>query len=490
MDASRDLPAQNMTARLREFFYREEVPYGLALIRIILPAILLAVILPRWFHARELFSTDGAAAPLALNYGFENFPPEPGGTLAVALMTALVVTLLTSSIGWFTRASLCIAFAIYTYLNMLDCLSTMTKYSVISSHLLLLLSLSKCGSVWSVDAITGRCETRPSALWPQRLMQLLIGLVYLGAAFTKLHTGEFFTSDQLRNWMMTNVNNPNPLGEWLSLHPAVIVAMAHIAIIWQIAFIFVVLKPGFRESFLGLGVLFHFSTTPLLGLYVFPLVMTTSYLCYVNENDIRRLSTLLAHSQLTSRFARAASLVQNRIVSSSGLLASGATWGIVLLTSTFAGIAAEHSIDPYDLRAPSGPHALPVADVKLVSELQTLLESSAQKRIAIDDMILSMDIGTSQLGNVLITHEDEFQCNQQFFVQVTLTIPHPDLWLECRIENETGHTLDQTSQIVPRRNLRADWSYVLPGSLPEGTYQVVLYGANGELARRPISLTH
>ncbi len=46
----------------------------MAVVRMLLPAVLLLVMVPRWFHARELFSLDGAPAPLADNYGYFDFP--------------------------------------------------------------------------------------------------------------------------------------------------------------------------------------------------------------------------------------------------------------------------------------------------------------------------------------------------------------------------------------------------------------------------------
>ena len=144
MDDSAPKP---LTSSVREFFYAEETPYGLAVIRICLPLILLCVVIPRWIHARELFSSDGAPAPLALNYGVLNFPPEPSGIMAVIMMTALAFSLMAVSIGWHTRVALLTSWALYTYLNMLDCVSTFTKYSVISSHIMLLLSFSSCGSI-------------------------------------------------------------------------------------------------------------------------------------------------------------------------------------------------------------------------------------------------------------------------------------------------------------------------------------------------------
>ena len=108
---------------------------------------------------------------------------------------------------------------------MLDCLSTFTKYSVISSHVLFLLCLSNCGTIWSVDRwrAAGRADDGPprTSAWPRRLVQLLIGTVYFGAAFTKMHTDGFMSGDQIRFWLLTNVNNSNPLGEHLAMYPGV-----------------------------------------------------------------------------------------------------------------------------------------------------------------------------------------------------------------------------------------------------------------------------
>ena len=53
-----------ISERIREFFYREEVPFSLAIIRFLMPLVLLSVMLPRWFDARELYSADGAPSPL------------------------------------------------------------------------------------------------------------------------------------------------------------------------------------------------------------------------------------------------------------------------------------------------------------------------------------------------------------------------------------------------------------------------------------------
>lgn len=485
------------------FFYSQETPYGMALVRIALPIVLLFVVVPRWFHARELFSADGAAAPLAMNYGAFNFPPEPSGTVAVALMTMLVLALISSSIGWYTRISLVISFSLYTYLNLLDCLSTLTKYSVISSHLLLLLALSPCGSIWSVDSWRSKEKGRPKFhVWPRRLMQLLIGLIYLGAATTKLHTNTYFTSDQLRYWLMTDLNNNNPAGEILSFYPELIIVMANVAILWQLVFVFVVWQPRVRVVALGMGAFFHLTTTPALGLYIFPYIMLSSYLCFLSERDVRRLRIFVRkllrqtsffdglRSRLSPGYTSGRFGTEPRLATASASqariawLGSFYVWGAIMLGSAVAGVAAEYSLDPYQKRGANGPLPLRPANPALVARLSEPLTPIAE-----EDLILSMDVGRSTLGGVLFDLHDTFRTDEHFLVQVSLTDPHPDLWLECNLLDTSGVTIHRAGQIVPREQLRATWDYFVPGELPAGDYALELRTANGELATKRVSIT-
>ncbi|MCA9068825.1 MAG: HTTM domain-containing protein, partial [Planctomycetaceae bacterium] len=218
-----------LSQRISDFFYREEVPFPLALVRIVMPLVLLSVMLPRWSRARELYSADGAPCPIAFVYGWADFLPNFSGEIVIVMHTVLLLALVASSLGWCTRLSLGISTVLYVYLNMQDSVSTMTKYSVIASHVMLLLTLSHCGAVWSVDSWLAGYRRRKNRtpgersidwpkfpVWPQRLIQLMIGLVYFGAAITKMHTPEFFSGDQMTYWMLSHVNFANPGGEWMS----------------------------------------------------------------------------------------------------------------------------------------------------------------------------------------------------------------------------------------------------------------------------------
>lgn len=478
---------RSLRSSWQSFFYREEVPFSLALLRILLPLVLLIVVVPRWVHSRELYSTDGAAAPLAINYGWPDFFPEPNGTVAVALVSVLAVSLLMSAAGWWTRTSLLISAALFGYLNMLDCLSSITKYSVISTHFLVLLGLSNCGAIWSVDSllrpsslprrrIFGAETTLPVAVvWPRRLIQLLIGLIYFGAATTKLQTEAYFTSDQLRWWMMTNVNRANPMGEWLSAYPSILIAMAYAAIVWQIIFVFISWRGIGRLFALGFGATFHFSTAPLLGIYVFPMVMISSYVSFFDEKDMLQIG----------RWARRLGLDQwlTRPVHVPKWAASGLAYATVLLVTSAVGVAAEYVIDPYGERRPEGKHPLPVLEAGFFERIPREPESIRET-----DKYHTVTIGTDVLGGVMMNSRNEFQRGERFLVQVSLTLLHGDQWIECNLLDPEGRLVQQVGQVVTRERLRAEWQFKVPTTLPPGTYSVVIRSGGQEIARRPVEI--
>ncbi len=482
--------SRSAAASVRDFFFAEETPYGLAAIRILLPLILLCVVLPRWSHTRELFSTDGAPSPLAVNYGVMNFPPEPSGTLAVAMMTALAFCLVTASVGWHTRLSLAVSWALYTYLNMLDSLSTFTKYSVISSHVLLLLTLSDCGAVWSIDAWRRRGQAaRRSPVWPRRLVQLLVGLIYFGASFTKLHTDGFISGDQIRYWLLTNLNNANPLGEYLALYPEMIVIMSHIAVVWQVVFLFISWRGYGRLCALGMGTLFHLSTVWILGLFIFPPIMITTYLAWLSEEDVRKIRRRVTEFAdrvgigfPTGRLFRLPAwlLRFGRAVPVPSLVLMTAA----LSTTVVLGLEVEQRLDPYQERGPDGPLVLtPMSD----DEVQLMLGETETIREA--DKFFSMEVGRETMGGVLVGRTNVCRAGERVLVQCTLIPPHQDMWVACSLMDETGNEILRAGQPVTREARRVDFSFIIPTCIPPGTYRFTAFSGTAEVLSRTVTIT-
>lgn len=492
--------------RIRRFFYAPEVPYGLAVVRILLPLALLGAMGPRWFHARELYSTDGATTPLWITYGYAKMLPELPGTVVVALFSALILFLVTSSLGWCTRLSLIASTILYTYFNMVDAVSTITKYSVIGTHGLLLLSLSQCGAVWSVDSwLKGRrrrtdpwpgvptLDQPASPAWPRRLMQLLIGIVYFGAAITKMHTPEYFSGDQLQTWMITNVNFHHPLGEYLALHPALLVVFAYVTIVWEIVFVFLAWRGWGRRLILAFGACFHVMTTLTLGLYIFPMVCLSLYFSFLNEDDVRGIARTLRRWKRRFGWTRSGWATNRRARDVSGGLTISArpllrthsmtAFGCVVCAAAAVGVAVEYQMDPYGERRPEGPYELRELDADSVHKLL-----GPSKRLQEIDKFASFHVGTVMVGGILANRRREFHQGQTLTAQCALNTPHEDMWVECNLHDAKDRLILRAGKVIPREMLRCNFYYKLPDALDDGAYDLVLLSGGREVMRRRISV--
>ncbi|TWT63528.1 HTTM domain-containing protein [Rubinisphaera italica] len=498
MDAKLDSSSSSWTATLREFFFDRQIPYGMALTRIALSLVTLVYLSRRWPHAREFFSADGAPSPLAANYGFIDFIPLLPGTVAVALYSVLLILLATLMLGWKTRISAWGVFVLFTYFTLQDSLSTITKYSVISSHAFFLLALSNCGAVWSVDrwqVLKRQGIARPVRLlgtgeaveiWPQRLLQLFLGFVYLGAAITKMHTEAYFSGDQLRFWMLSNVNHYNPLGEIMAMFPAMLVSFGYIAILWEILFIFMVWNKKFRIPILVVGATFHAMTYVTLGLIVFPFVCFSLYLCFFNESDLqwwqsvgRRLSgnsptfrklTRIPH-RMTTALCRGCLQVGNR-----GLIFGTAT--AVLLA-----VFVEHQMDVYGSRRAEGKYQL--ATLPYPDAMRMLSTNDSIREV---DKLLSFDVGCWMTSGLVTEFSKSFKQGDRILVQATMIPPHGDVYLECNLHDAENAVLDQTEGVLTREEFRYTFTYYIPTCLAPGEYQFVLKSNTEEIARKTIQI--
>jgi hypothetical protein len=482
-------------SRLGRFLYAEEPPYALATIRIVLPLVMLSMVAPRWPFAREIYSTDGATAPLANGYGYYNLLPEFSGPVAVALCTLLLFTMLTACIGWCTRISLATSCAIFTYLTMLDAVSSMTKYTVITTHLLLLLALSGCGRVWSVDAWLARrrggnaTEAPPVApVWPRRLIQLLIAFIYFGAAITKLKTPEFLTGDQLNFWMLTHINFRHPIGEWLSLYPVLVRVGSYVALIWEITFIFLVWRTGLRPWVLAAGVVFHALTVLTLGLMIFPMVCFCCYVAYVEDADAKQMAA--SWRRACERWPALGELHASisRWLSSQRDV-TGWQWpmrfGFVALgaLTVAAGVALEHRLDLYGERRPEGRY-----------HLQPLDEEFAQRLLAPPqpirdvDKFFAIDTGTILMGDLLADRRKVFRHGERLIAQCNLIPPHEDMWVECKIRDQHNRLVDRIGNVVLREQFRANFEYPIAATLEPGEYTLVFETGGREVITKRIQI--
>jgi len=479
----KDSPSTSLIRSIENWFYAPESPYALALFRILLPFCLMFGVLPRWWHARELYSADGSPAPFWEGYGHVSLLPIPPGWLAVGLYTLLVMFLLCVMLGWKTRLSLVLAGVLYSYFGMLDALGTMAKFTIAGTHFLLILSLSNCGQVWSIDAwLRGPvpAKTLQSPRWPRRLVQLLIGIIYFGAAATKLHTPLYFNGDQLIYWMLTDVNMSNPFGEFLTLFPSLIVFMCYVTFFWEATFLFIAWRGWARSIMLSLGIVFHVMTYFTLGLVVFPAIFIAAYACFLSESEARAVGEWFAR-----RFHRLSRWL-SRVAESREQLALLRTFpgflGVVAIVSTL-GVAAEATRDPYLERGPQGKLPLPVLEDERVSEL---LRNDQGLRS--QDKVFSFDIGTTFVGGVLADRRRTFRYGEVARIQCRVVQPHEDMWIEVNLHDAENRLIERLGDVVPRESSRANFYYNMVEAFTPGDYDLVLRVDGQEVHRKRITL--
>lgn len=480
-------PAEEVSlwARLNNFFFAEERPVGTALVRILLPLVILFPTLHRVYRVREFYSVEGSPTPIWNNYGQPDLLPIPSAPVAAGLYALFILALVTSCIGWRTRISLVICGLLFPYFGMVDLISTMTKYVIICAHVLLLLSMSSCGQIWSVDRWLARrrglawSETGPA--WPRRLMQLLLGIIYLAAAATKLHTPTFFTGDQLRFWLLTNVNMDNPFGEHLSQYPGMILVMVYVTIFWEIVFLFTCWKGVGRAVNLSVGLVFHVMTIFTLGLVVFPLVYFVLYLSWYEERDHRRVLAWwqsLFGADFRERLPGPVVSMQPRWG-----FPSLAAWGLCAAGAACLGVWIDHNADPWGENRPEGRYALKPISEERVAEL---LRNDQQ--IDVNDKVFSLDIGSVKFNDNLVDRKTQFHHGEKAMIQCCLLPPHEDLFMEAYLRNEEGQILYRLWQVVARENMRGHFWFQMQDSLEPGIYSVMIRINGHEAASRTLEL--
>ena len=484
---------------VKTFFFKKEIPYGIAVLRILLPLILLGLCIQRWTHTRVIYSTDGATSQLSLGYGWGSLMPEFSGTIAVAIHTTLMIALFFSSIGFKTRLSLGLSTILYTYISMLDSISTMTKYSVISTHVLFLLTLSHCGAIWSVDAwLRKRKAARNSQsltdedytfeIWPQRLIQLLLSVVYLGAAITKLHTQAFFSGEQLKYWMVTQSNWNHPLGELLSMFPVSLIIMAYLTVIWEILFIFYAWNGLGRIVMLGTGIVFHIMTALTLGLYVFPMICISIYWSFLKEGDVVSLRAWLKNRRSSekphwlSRLGTQTGRMFEKVVHPFQV-PSRFVYSALLVLGVCLGVFLEFQLDLYGERRAEGPYKLKSFDADLARTMLAPEEPVRRK-----DFVYSFNVGTTLIGGAIVNRKQDFEYGENAVVQCVINPPHEDVWIECNLHNQNDVILDRVGTVLRREQLRCNFTYPMNQHLPAGEYDLVLTIAGEEITRRTIRL--
>ena len=482
-------PSLSWKQRLERFLFAEEVPYGLALLRITLPIVLLQGVLARWRFCEDLYSTNGVTVSLMENFHYPNLllpmPPFP----TACIMTMLVVFLVASCVGWCTRVSLFGSLLIHTYLACNDMATSMTKFTVIETHLLLLLALSGCSNIWSVDSwLAGRrnpgrapLSERPAwalaPVWPVRLITLMIGATYMGAALTKLHMPEYITGEAISYWIMSNPNFRLYIAEWMSQYPGLLKLSGSFTFLWEILFVFLVWQPLPRRLLFSAGLFFHFMAAITLGEVIFLFVMCSAYLGCLWESEavfagsVCRRVWMLLTGWVPKRVwqLQLPRLPVPAAVARSTPRLQLAVYSALVLSIGLSGAWVHQKLDLYGVNRPEGRYTLPEVSQEEIARLFVSGEPIRET-----DKFLGVRVGSMLVSGRLSNQVDQFKYGDVVICEASLNPPHEDMWIECNLMDGDRKIINRDGGIAPREARFTQFKYKLTEALEPGPYTLVV----------------
>jgi uncharacterized membrane protein YphA (DoxX/SURF4 family) len=214
-------------------------------------------------------------------------------TLAYAIVWMGIIAACMLMIGWQSRLAAAITWLIWVSLWNRNPL-LLDGDDAILKLMCFYLMLSSCGNCWSVDACL-QIKPQQVSVWPLRLIQFQIALIYFVSGWVKFHSPEWLDGTimqyvlihpQYSRWDgWSFIDNP--------LLSGVLVALAGFIRWWELLFPFLLINPRSRKISLLIGILFHSGLLLTMNLRWFPVIMLSLYPALLSNSSFIRLEEKL-----------------------------------------------------------------------------------------------------------------------------------------------------------------------------------------------------
>jgi hypothetical protein len=156
------------------------------------------------------------------------------------------------------------------------------------------LMLSSCGNFWSVDACL-QIKPQQVSVWPLRLIQFQIALIYFVSGWVKFHSPEWLDGT-IMQYVLIHPQYSRWDGWGLIDNPllsGVLVTLAGFIRWWELLFPFLLINARSRKIILLIGILFHAGLLLTMNLRWFPVIMLSLYLALLSNSSFIRLEEKL-----------------------------------------------------------------------------------------------------------------------------------------------------------------------------------------------------
>ena len=236
-----------------------------------------------------------------------------GGLTAIYWVTT--VAGLAALVGLFTRTSLFVfALGVWIFVSHAYSYADVHHPQALFAIFLMVLPFSPAGERLSVDALIRRRRVRRSAdlavepgtvetaMWPLKLLHVLLALTYFSTGITKLISGGFdwMNGYTLQNYIFSDaVSGDIPLGIWLAQHYTLCVLLGVFTILFEVFYFVSILVPRAAPLFFIGGIGFHIGLYATSGHPFFQhMVMNALLLLFLDPGwfpkQVKRLDHLLS----------------------------------------------------------------------------------------------------------------------------------------------------------------------------------------------------
>ena len=230
-----------------------------------------------------------------LPWSFYDQLQTPSGMLI--LKTALVFSLLFSTLGFLTSISTKISFLLVLfYQGLLRSFGHFNHDEMIAVYYLAVLAFTPCGDAFSLDGVLRKTRRERASFafaYPILLLQLLMAWTYFSSALIKLRVAglKYLSPDNLP--VLAIFHSLDNLHDtafkfafWLPQVRGFLPFAVGLVLVWELMFPLAIFWRRWRWWLLGFGVVFHLSTLFLMNIF-FPHQLAM-YLVFVDWNWVRQ----------------------------------------------------------------------------------------------------------------------------------------------------------------------------------------------------------
>jgi hypothetical protein len=205
-------------------------------------------------------------------------------TLAYAVVILGIISAFLLMIGWHSRAAACTTWLVWASLWNRNPL-LLDGDDAVLKLMCFYLMLSPCGNYWSVDAYFHKTPQHV-AVWPLRLMQFQLALIYFVSGWVKFHSPEWLDGT-IMQYVLAHPQYSRWDGSAVTDEPIMTELLAGLAGSirwWELLFPFLLFNPYTRKASIVIGILFHVGLLLTMNLRWFAVIMLALYLALVSNS--------------------------------------------------------------------------------------------------------------------------------------------------------------------------------------------------------------